>query len=281
MKETIQQFNLKWMRHEEHYGFMLSIAESVRLLTDEKTANVVGNFRAALQAEDDALQMEQLNDLTEQVVTARSDCNRALKSLRHLVLSASMQFDPTIVQAGKQLLKLLSRYTNPRRVPYLQAQGIYQNLLQDLHAEPYASHIATIQGERHLAALQERYDQFNNLFYERNARAAALGKSRAKESRTAVDIAWRQLYEYVNALLQVDGATDPLVTFVKEINELIDNQRTVRAARATTLARRRATASTPNEAATAPNATTTAPENHSTAPNEIEPMGNGLDAPEI
>lgn len=239
MATLLKKFGAQWMRNEEHFGFMTFVSGVADALTGENMKKVVAAFRAALSEEDVALEQQRKSELTASVVQLDVDRDRAWRALQLLAMSASLAEDAVLAASADRVLGLIDRYGDPRDLPYMQANGVYKNLLQDLTSDAYKADVTALGADAHVTTMDDKNKAFVAVFTSRNAEQAALGADRVKNARRVLDAAWRNLWQMVNVTASIDGEDDGVGQFVSEVNKQIDYQRTVKLNRANLNAKKR------------------------------------------
>lgn len=238
--KKIANLSLTTLRTEESFGFLKIVKEETALLTDETVKPTVDAFAAAYTAFDEALKESAASPSAAQVVagdTARDSAWRGANAFVKVV--AQYHPDAAIRVQAQDVKAVFDKYGDPTSLPQTEESGVLHNLLQDLAAvaeakitaiglKPWTDQLNATE-TAYLAAVKQRTD-------EDAQRVTGI----VKQTRTAAEMAYRQLTDVVNALFVLQPATAAYGTFIDHLNTLVDRQKTVLKARSTANAKKAA-----------------------------------------
>lgn len=244
----IKGLDLKALHQEEDYGFhQLMLIETAKC-TDAKVVPLHNAYVAAFTHFGEVLKpggKDPMTILLLDVDTQRDQCYSG--SAQH-ARSTIKHFDPDKATIGKEVSDIFDKYGNPCALPYIEENGVIENLIQELkvYDNPPPSddrpviesvriqynRLAAIGLKEWIDQLEKLNNQFIQLFSERNTARAAAVTGASKAGREAADAAYRAVVKRINALIEVNGEED-YIDVVNNMNKLIDYQQATLAARST------------------------------------------------
>lgn len=238
--KKIAILNVKNMHTEEAFGFFKLVKEETALLTDETVKPTVDAFAAAYEAFDDALKdaaVTPAGTLTSQCDARRDFAYRGLAG----VVRTHAQYHPDLdIRAKAQEAKgILDKYGDPTALAQTKESGVLHNLLQDLTALG-EEELSKTELKVYLNELVEAEEAFLAAVKQRTDEEAQRVTGIVQQTRTACEAAYRQLVDVVNALSMLNPTNEGYNTFAEHLNVLVERQKTVLKARATTNAKKSA-----------------------------------------
>ena len=131
---------------------------------------------------------------------------------------------------------MIDKYGDPTDKPQTEESGILHNLIQDLENGKEGS-FPNLQVDVWLTDLKNKNQRFLDFSKMRTEEEAARQVGIVKEKILLVNEAYRKLIDTVNAMVLLNGETK-FVSFIDQMNILIDRQKTVLKARATNSAKK-------------------------------------------
>lgn len=238
MATLLKKFSARWMRNKEHLGFMSIISKLFPLLTINEIEKAKKIFLEKLAVEEAAFTHQRKSQKTALIVKFNSARNRAWRSLQLLSMSEALDEDPEIAKAGTALVNLMKSYGDPRELPYTQADGVFQNLGENLIVEPYATYVTVLNADRKVKAMINNHNAFLKAYSERNSEQATVKAGIAREVRQEMDTSWASFVNIINGYVFLYGDED-VAQFITEVNQEIANQRTVKLNRANLRAKKK------------------------------------------
>lgn len=230
MKKKFYSLHLKLLRNEEHFGFMEQCIEKIALLPAEKVVLQKAAFREAMEQEQEALRQKKWKERSQQLAELNVLRGKAWNGLRMLVNVMLMHPDLKILKAARHVNRLLKKFGDPRKQPYLQQNGTLRKLLDVLGKPAVVAELNLLNATSWVSELKQYNDEFMRVFALRAGLIASHEKGVVKKARLATDAAWHELLFVVDALAVMEGE-EAYVPFTQAMNELIDYQRKVLARR--------------------------------------------------
>lgn len=238
------------LRQEESFSYHQMAAAEMSKCVDPKFAPVYQAYTGKLKTFDEALKKSGgENVLSKPIHEQDAVCDRLYRGLSQQVAALEdAYYDPAIAEVARQARIILKKYGNPMALPYLEENGVLQNLVQELEAfdgtldsespdeiaadEIRTNRLSAIHIDGWVARLKVETTRFRELFTERNTQNAALETGATKAARLATDDAYRAAVKRINALAEVNGEADYL-EIINALNTLIERQQAIIKARAT------------------------------------------------
>lgn len=243
----VKNLNLKKLHQEEDFGFhQLMIIETAKC-TDEKVVSLQKIYTDTFAAFDEALKPGGKDMSTLEVTNCDFQRDQTYMGMASHARNMTRHFDPDKARIAQQVCLLIDKYGNPCTRPYIEENGIIENLIQELKtfdnhqeddrpviesSEITTDRLTAIGLKEWVDHLEQLNKKFIQLFSERNATKSLIISGASKATRDATDKAYRSFVNRVNALIEVNGDTDYL-DLVNKMNKLIDYQLSVLAARDT------------------------------------------------
>ncbi len=222
---------LKNLRNEEHNMFNLDFVNLVTRFTPEVLGiqALYPAYNAAFELETAALNVVRGSVITDELSVVDNERDTLFSGLSGTIKSALNHYDAEIRAAASRLKLLLDTYGNLSTKPYDQETAAIIKLVDELEG-PYAADVAKLGITGWVIELKNQNLAFDTLKNTRYAENAAKPPQNLKEARLATDKAYRAIVKRMNALIEVNGE-EVYADFVTEMNQRIDNYKTVLAQR--------------------------------------------------
>ena len=264
MATEIKTINLARMRQAEDYTFHALVLADMQACDEPSISEVLEAYETAFNAFDKELKTAGGEDpLTKEITEANNATERCYVGMVAMIRALLYHYETTIVELARRALIVIDRYGNPTNLAYLQEYGIIDNLLQDLRAfdteevgssssgteeeggeeeEERPGGLSVLAADTHnlttlgingwVDQLQLCRDRFMQLFKQRNTQQATFETGKTRQARKEADTAYRAVVKRINALIEVNG-DESFASLVATLNNLIDRQKSVQAARNT------------------------------------------------
>ena len=238
MKE-ISAFNIARLSHEEALEFFdhtqhnfqylpqnssepdLPEVHSVLRALSLKSARlqkVVDKFNEAVAAFDAVVKLARKNPLTEKLLAADEDRDKAWTSSNAYINAMVNHPDPEVAAVAKIARDLFDKNGNPTQLAQTKESGTLHNLLQDIEAMESRE---TIDFDPWYNWMKTTHEAFQALLHERSHADGAKTKGQSRETRDAAEDAYRELVKVINSLV-VAEETDEYDEFIDTMNAEID-----------------------------------------------------------
>ncbi len=169
-------------------------------------------FNQVISEKDDSLQ----NRIVEQLDKKKSDAWRDAQSYIRVMLRHP---DPSIAQKAEKVCNIFDKYGELRDLSITEKGGNMHNLIDELEMIP-AEDLEFLHLKPWIEHFREEVDEFDINYQNRSNIKDKIQKGVVQISKMDADMAYRQLVELVNSLIDVFGE-DPFKNFVKIVNEHI------------------------------------------------------------
>lgn len=226
MEKQVELFRINDLRNEEHFGFVKECVHLCGLLPEDKAVAQKNTLQGSVDKEDELLEAIKQNLVTAEMGEFDFLRDTTWNGYR-LDVNAKQNFpDPEVQAAAKRLKNMLDTYGDPRGLPYIQENGVLDNLIKALETEEATADLELIHASAWLPKLKKYHEEFLRLFRQRNSARAMQENGAVKAARLITDDAYRKLIQVVNVLVLIDGEA-AYAPFIDEMNRLIEYQRTV------------------------------------------------------
>lgn len=248
--KKVKSFSLTNLRTEENFGFQMDVKElteslpttgdldaeglpeaSVTILTE-----AVNGHAAAVTALDDALKDSASVPSSTLAAAAEQERDDAWWGLNGYVKAMMFYPGEAVAEAARMAKALIDKYGDPRYKPQTEESGILHNLIQDFEAG-MEENFSNLQVEVWVTDLKNKNQRFLDYSRMRNEEESARQVGVVKEKILLVNEAYRKLIDTVNAMVLLNGEAK-FASFIDQVNNLIDRQKTVLKARATNNAKK-------------------------------------------
>lgn len=248
--KKVKNFSLTNLRTEENFGFQMDVkalaenlpttgdldAEglpeaSVAILTE-----AVNGHTAAVTALDDALKDAASVPSSTLAAEAEQGRDGSWRGLNNYVKAMTAYPEGTVAAEALAAKALIDKYGDPTDKPQTEESGILHNLIQDLENGKEGS-FPNLQVDVWLTDLKNKNQRFLDFSKMRTEEEAARQVGIVKEKILLVNEAYRKLIDTVNAMVLLNGEAK-FVSFIDQMNILIDRQKTVLKVRATNNAKK-------------------------------------------
>lgn len=248
--KKVKNFSLTNLRTEENFGFQMDVkalteslpttgdldAEglpeaSVTILTE-----AVNGHAAAVTALDDALKDSASVPSSTLATEAEQQRDGAWRGLNNYVKAMTAYPEENVAAEALAAKALIDKYGDPTDKPQTEESGILHNLIQDFEAG-MEENFSNLQVEVWVTDLKNKNQRFLDYSRMRNEEESARQVGVVKEKILLVNEAYRKLIDTVNAMVLLNGEAK-FASFIDQMNNLIDRQKTVLKARATNNAKK-------------------------------------------
>lgn len=129
-------------------------------------------------------------------------------------------------EAARRLDSIFDNYENIAKLPYMQENGLVENLLQDLSTPESLADIATIGATLWYDDLKKQNEDFMELFNSRNEEEGEIVTGVTKEARLATEEAYKNCVQCLNTLILIHGF-EPYAGIAGALNNLIERQKSI------------------------------------------------------
>lgn len=228
MKEKVKSISLKNLRNNEDFTFQKEFADIANKYLSAVTAAsaVLKQHKTDLQVYDKEL--NKVGGVSGAALADEADAERDHAwSGANAYISAVAGYHPTesVKTAADQVYSLFDKFGNPTKMSYSEETSVIQNLIDSIGALPAKtlSDCAFTPWQANLVLKQNNYIK---AAASKNQSESAVVVGRIKDARNAVDDDYKAVVETINAL-SVIQSDSKITSFINEINNLIDLQRTV------------------------------------------------------
>lgn len=229
--KAIENFGITRYRTEEVFGLHKRVEAETALLTLESDAAMVAAYKAAVDAFDEALKLNEKNPMAAAAIEADEAADAAWSGTNMQIKAMLNHPDGTRRAVAKEAADIFAKYGNIMEMAYNEEYGRMHNLLQDLD-QMGSEKLKKIFIDEWVAELHRCYDAFRAADAARTAAEAGREVGIVKEKRILADEAFRTLCTKVNALALVNGE-EPYAEFIDRINVIIAQAKAVLASRQT------------------------------------------------
>ena len=187
-------------------------------LKSARLQKAVDKFIQAVDAFDAALKLARKNPLTEKLLAADEDRDKAWTSSNAYINAMVNHPDPEVAAVAKIARDLFDKNGNPTQLAQTKESGTLHNLLQDIEAMESRE---TIDFDPWYNWIKTTHEAFQALLHERSHADGAKTKGQSRETRDAAEDAYRELVKVINSLV-VAEETDEYDEFIDTTNAEID-----------------------------------------------------------
>lgn len=248
--KKVKNFSLTNLRTEEDFGFQMDVKElaeslpttgdldaeglpeaSVAILTE-----AVNGHAAAVTALDDALKDSASVPSSTLATEAEQQRDGAWRGLNNYVKAMTAYPEEDVAAEALAAKALIDKYGDPTDKPQTEESGILHNLIQDFEAD-MDENFSNLMVEVWVTDLKNKNQRFLDYSRMRNEEESARQVGIVKEKILLVNEAYRKLIDTVNAMVLLNGEAK-FASFIDQVNNLIDRQKTVLKVRATNNAKK-------------------------------------------
>lgn len=179
-------------------------------------------FKSALTSYDTVSRREIGSGKTDPILVADQLRGRTWRACKMRVVCFELSPLPDEQESARVLRRVFDQIGDIRRLPYNDESGHMSQLITNLLLPVNAAHLQKVGLNTWVAKLKEQNDAFQTLFAARNAdmaAKAAVGKT--TDARRALDAAYTELVNTVNASVLMKQSKPAAQSFINEMNELI------------------------------------------------------------
>lgn len=208
MKE-IYDINIQRMNNGAHFTFVSNILARAEADTTVKgkAAELVSNFKTAVNAEDEALKISQKSLLTDDIAKADIDRDALYAGYKKAVEAFLAMPIADMAQAAKVLAQHIKDYKINTAGQLDKETGLLVNFITDLE-DKYSAQVAKLGLTAFVTNLKEANERVRMLTLQRTNEKMGVTVGALKAARTSSDDAYRALVKMVNALALVYGEKD-------------------------------------------------------------------------
>ena len=214
----INTINMQRLNNGAHYTFasnILARAEADSAVT-ARAAELVGKLRAAVAAEDKALNVSRKSFHTDDITRANNDRIAFYRGYRRAVKAFLCIPDADTAEAAKALMQHIKDYNIDPRGQLDKKTGLLVNFLEDLEGR-LAAKVAKLGLTIFVTKMKEANEQVRTSTLLRTRERMGIVVGAMKKARAATDNAYRTLVKMVNALAFVFGETE-YTSFIDYVN---------------------------------------------------------------
>ena len=217
MKE-ISDISIQRMNNGAHFTFVSNILARAEADTavKGKASELVGNFKAAVAAEDEALKISQKSLLSDDIAKADSDRDALYIGYKRAVEGFLAMPVADMAQAAKVLAQHIKDYKISTAGQLDKETGLLVNFIADLEGKN-SEQVAKLGLTAFVTNLKEANERVRTLTLQRTNEKMGITVGALKTARTASDDAYRALVKMVNALALVFGEKD-YTSFIDYVN---------------------------------------------------------------
>ena len=217
MKE-IYDINIQRMNNGAHFTFVSNILARAEADTavKGKASELVSNFKAAVNAEDEALKISQKSLLTDDIAKADIDRDALYAGYKKAVEAFLAMPIADMAQAAKVLAQHIKDYKINTAGQLDKETGLLVNFITDLE-DKYSAQVAKLGLTAFVTNMKEANERVRTLTLQRTNEKMGVTVGALKTARIASDDAYRALVKMVNALALVFGEKD-YTAFIDYVN---------------------------------------------------------------
>lgn len=220
MKE-IQDITLRLMSNGAHFSyhsaFLKALEADAKVKAKVKTQ--LDTYKTALEKEDGAMAISKKSFKTDEIAKADQERDALYSGLKNAVKSYAHIPNPDMQKAQKVLAQVMKDYGIKTTMQLDKQTGLLVNFIKDLE-EKYQQEVSTLSLSSFVAPLKTANEKVKAALSERAEERSAKQVGVMKESRKAVDEAYRILVKYINAYALLEGVPD-YEAFIDFANEQI------------------------------------------------------------
>jgi hypothetical protein len=217
----IESLGLKLLRNNEHLQFYTEFKGLVENYTPVTLGieAVYNEWLPLFISESEAIDKIIKSAFTEVITDADMQRDTIFSGMREAVNAAAKHFRPEVKQAATRLMVIFDHFGNVSIKTYDEETSAINNLINELNSNG-AADLATVGIIEWLTELTTSNETFVNLMHSRYTEQTTKSSLIVREVRVAIDIAFRNIINRINALIIVNGET-VYAGFVRDLNERI------------------------------------------------------------
>jgi len=184
-------------------------------------AELVKQFKAALDDEDKYLQLSRKSDYSGEISDADEARDALYMTLKRVVAAWSESGMEPQADAAKALQKVIDTYKIDARSQLDEETGRLTNLITDMTTEENAAHLTTLGLADTVAKMKEENEQVKTLLASRADERAKNASGALKQARAECDGLYDEITTLIEGLSVAAEDTAPYETFIAEWNEEI------------------------------------------------------------
>lgn len=197
------------------------------------------NFSQALAAYAEAIVVVSKSAITKQIDEADRERDDLFVGLTEHIRTAQRHYDPDRRVAAAALMPIVDTYAGTQIKPAADETSYLNNFMDDMRAEKYTAYRAALDIDGWLAQLQTANEKYVSLSEQRATDQSTNIVGNSKTTRKALDKAYSELVQVLNALCLVNGEEKYaglfayLNTRIKYYEDLVARREGTAAAKAT------------------------------------------------
>ncbi len=205
------------MNNGAHFTFasnILARAEADNAVM-AKSAELVGKLKAAVCAEDKALNISQKSFLTDEIVKANNERDSSYRGYRKAVKAFLYIPEADMAEAAKVLAQHIKDYRISPRDQLDKKTGLLVNFIDDLENR-FSAQVKKLGLTAFVTKMKKANEQVQTSTLQRTKERMGITVGAMQNARIATDDAFRSLVRMVNALAVVFGEDDytPFIDYV-------------------------------------------------------------------
>lgn len=232
----IESFYLPKLHVGEYFQYLTSVDTLiVKYQAGELLLqNAYQPYKNALTAFDSVARIEIGSGKTDPIEVADTLRDRTWNACDTRVLAYEQSPLADEQESARALRRVFNQFGDIRRLPYNDETGLMSQLITNLLLPANAAHLQKVGLNTWVAELKKQNDAFQALFAARNSDSAAKSAAgKTADARRALDAAYADVVNIINASVVMKQSKPVALTFINEMNELIKYYKQVIASRNT------------------------------------------------
>ena len=192
--------------HFTFVGNILARAEADKAVM-AKAGDLVKNFRTAIDAEDEAMNISRKSMLTDGIADANRERDAIYIAYKRAVQSLRKSSTESIAEAARVLSQHIRDYRINIYAQLDKKTGLLMNFIDDLE-EKYKEQVEELSLTPFVSKLKNANERVRTLTLQRTDERTTIIVGALRKARRATDTAYRGLVEMVNSLAVVFGDKD-------------------------------------------------------------------------
>lgn len=218
--EKIQKFDIGGLHNTGDCAFLDRICNATTLLTESTDQEMIAVLKKAVADFTEVVRLSQILSSTDNLVAIDELVDSAWRGLHGQVKVMLRHPSAEVSAIANETMAILDKYGDITNQSYNDEYGAMLSLINDLNALG-AEKLQKIYLTDWVAELDLRRTEFNETQAIRENEKTQVEVGETKAKRTAVDRAYRDFVELVNAKALVLGVA-PYEAFIKRANVIID-----------------------------------------------------------
>ncbi|MDR2844058.1 MAG: DUF6261 family protein [Candidatus Symbiothrix sp.] len=236
MATLIQMLDLTRFHHEESLGFHGMVYFRLKTLVDPVIIPSINRYKMSIDDFDAAVRQCRASLLTKDIKDIDYQLGNLYRGFRQTVKRMLRNLDENKSTAAHRVDFVLKKYEingNPAALALVEQMEVFSNLLDELKAPAVMEAIHVLCAKAWVDDLDRYNKELFELYNRRIKETANYIVGRSKHCRKATEANYRTCTNYINASINTTN-TGQYEMVVEEINRLINQMKTIFAARKTT-----------------------------------------------